>query len=191
MPDYKNGKIYKIWSPMGNEIYIGSTIQPLYARFHQHKIARECRSKILFEKYDDVRIELIECVSCDNREQLNKKEGEYIRKLDCVNKNMAGRTYKEWCEDNKENRKEYDKKYNKDNKEKRNEYYENNKEKIKERITQKITCECGRTFRIDSKVRHERSKIHQAFICASAGKGDASISVPTIPGTNVTATPGA
>jgi hypothetical protein len=55
----------------------------------------------------------------------------------------------------------------------------------------KITCECGRTFRIDNKARHERSKFHQAFICASAGNGEASISVPTIPGTNVTATPGA
>jgi hypothetical protein len=37
MPDYKNGKIYKLWSPEGDEIYIGSTIQPLYARLSAHK----------------------------------------------------------------------------------------------------------------------------------------------------------
>jgi hypothetical protein len=38
---------------------------------------------------------------------------------------------------------------------------------------QKITCECGRTFRLIHKARHERSKIHQeaigAFVGASAG----------------------
>jgi hypothetical protein len=66
----------------------------------------KCSSKILFEKYDDVRIELIECFPCDNKEQLNKKEGEYIRKLDCVNRNIAGRTYRKNREDNKEKIKE-------------------------------------------------------------------------------------
>jgi hypothetical protein len=104
MPDYKNGKIYKLWSPEGDDIYIGSTIQPLYARLSAHKRKMKYSSKILFEKYDDVRIELIECFPCDNKEQLNKKEGEYIRKLDCVNRNIAGRTKKEYNEDNKEHK---------------------------------------------------------------------------------------
>ena len=211
MPDYQKSKIYKIWSPMGNKIYIGSTIQPLYQRLSEHKRKRVCRSKILFEKYDDVRIELIECVPCDNKEQLTRKEGEHIRKLDCVNTRIDGRTSKEYYEDNKEqlkenrennkdkikeNRKKYyennkekikeiGKEYRENNKEKLKEfgkeYKKNNKEKIKEYASKKITCECGRTFRCDSKPRHERSKIHQAFIGASAGNGDASISVPTNP----------
>jgi hypothetical protein len=202
MPDYQNAKIYKIWSPMGNEIYIGSTIQKLYARLSAHKTKGGCSSKILFEKYDDVRIELIEYFPCDNKEQLNKKEGEYIRKLDCVNRCIAGRTFKEWREDNKEHVKEYYKEWHEDNKEhvkecRENnkeykkeydkEYKKNNKEKIKgyrkEYYKKKITCECGKTFRIDSKAKHDRSKVHQAFICASAGNGEASISVPTNPGT--------
>jgi hypothetical protein len=29
MPDYNNGKIYKLWSPEGDDIYIGSTVQSL------------------------------------------------------------------------------------------------------------------------------------------------------------------
>jgi hypothetical protein len=45
-----------------------------------------CSSKILFEKYDDVRIELIEEYPCKNKMQLNKREGYYIRNNDCVNK---------------------------------------------------------------------------------------------------------
>ena len=183
MPDYKNGKIYKVWSPEGDDIYIGSTVQPLYKRFHTHKVNTSCRSKILFEKYDDVRIELIECVPCDNKEQLNKKEGEYIRKLDCVNKVIAGRTYKEYREDNKEkikeNHKEYyennkdkikenSKEYRENNKEHYKEYWkeyrENNKEKIKEYRKNKITCECGRTITLLHKARHEKTKVHQDAI---------------------------
>jgi arginine utilization protein RocB len=170
MPDYKKGKIYKVWSPQGDDIYIGSTIQPLYARLSQHKIVRECSSKILFEKYNDVRIELIECVPCDNKEQLNKKEGEYIRTFDCVNRYIAGRTAKQYNEDNKEKRKEQRKEYHEDNKEKRKEYRDNNKEKKKEYNQKKITCECGRTITFLHKLRHERSKVHQDAIGgASAG----------------------
>jgi hypothetical protein len=191
MPDYQNAKIYKLWSPEGDDIYVGSTAQPLYARLSAHKRKMKYSSKILFEKYDDVRIELIEYFPCDNKEQLNKKEGEYIRKLDCVNRNIAGRTMKEYNQD----KKEHHQKWYHDNKQYKldyqKEYSKNNKEKIKEWRMQKITCDCGRTFAIDNKARHERSKFHQAFIGASAGKGEASISVPTIPGTNVTATPGA
>ena len=190
MPDYKNGKIYKIWSPMGKEIYIGSTIQSLYARKSQHKRCMKCSSKILFEKYDDVRIELIEYFPCNNKEELDKKEGFYIRNNDCINKNIAGRTEKEYYEDNKEKIKEYlqdnkekikeqKKEYYEDNKDKikeyrdnnkekkkeyMKEYYEDNKEKIKENNQKKITCVCGRTISFQEKTRHERSKIHQNFI---------------------------
>jgi hypothetical protein len=32
MPDYKNGKIYKLWSPEGDDIYIGSTVNSLAKR---------------------------------------------------------------------------------------------------------------------------------------------------------------
>jgi len=158
MPNYKNGKIYKLWSPEGDEIYIGSTIQPLYKRYYHHKIISDCSSKILFEKYNDVRIELIESCPCDNKEQLNKKEGEYIRNNNCVNRRIAGRTDAEYREDNKEHYKEY---------------RENNKEKISEYNSKKITCECGKTFRIKSKYRHEHTKVHQDFIGASTGDDSA------------------
>jgi len=182
MPDYKNGKIYKLWSPERDEIYIGSTTQPLYARKSQHKKNLNCSSKILYEKYTDVRIELLECFPCDNKEELTKKEGEYIRNNNCVNKMIAGRTKKEYnkeyLENNKTKIKEQMKEYRENNKEKFREYdkkwYENNKEKIKERESQKYTCECGRTFRIGDKARHERSLIHSKFV----GNG---ASVPDIP----------
>jgi hypothetical protein len=37
MPDYSNGKIYKLWSPQGEEIYIGSTVNTLPKRKAEHK----------------------------------------------------------------------------------------------------------------------------------------------------------
>jgi len=95
----------------------------------------------------------LECCPCDNKEELTKKEGEYIRSTDCINKQIAGRTQKEYREDNKEKVKEQ-----------RKEYYENNKDKIMEWKTQRITCECGRTFRIDGKAEHEQTKIHKKLI---------------------------
>ena len=53
---------------------------------------------------------------CENKEQLNKREGEIIREIGTVNKQIAGRTYKEYYEDN---------------------YYEKNKEKIAEQRKKK------------------------------------------------------
>lgn len=188
MPDYKNGKIYKLWSPEGDEIYIGSTVQPLYKRFHHHKNTSECRSKILFEKYNDVRIELIECCPCNNKEELTKKEGEYIRNNNCINKKITGRTRREYNADNKDKIKEQNKEYREKNKEycieyskeyrennkdkineKKKEYYENNKDKIKEWRSKNFTCECGRTFRFHNKTRHERSKVHQDAAGGASG----------------------
>ena len=147
-----------MWSPQGDDIYIGSTVQSLSVRKAEHKrksIYESCSSKILFEKYDDVRIELIEEFPCKNKQQLNKREGHYIRTLVCVNKQIAGRTPKEWSkqyreankekiqeqrkeryEKNKEKENERNRRYHEENKdeinERRRELYENNKEKIKE-----------------------------------------------------------
>jgi len=133
MPDYQNAKIYKLWSPQGNEIYIGSTTQSLAVRKAKHKSKLNCRSRILFQKYDDVRIELIEEYPCKNRMELNKQEGEHIRNNDCINKVIAGRTHKEYREDNKEQIKEYRENNKEQIYERKKEYYEKNKEQIKER----------------------------------------------------------
>ena len=48
-------------------------------------------------------IELYEIFPCDNKEQLNKREGEIIREIATLSKNIAGRTIKEYYEQNKGN----------------------------------------------------------------------------------------
>ena len=78
---------------------------------------------------DDYKIELLEEYPCNNKEQLLKKEGEYIRNNECCNKYIPDRT-----------RKEYKKQYTKINeekiKEKNKQYKEANKEEIKEKNKQ-------------------------------------------------------
>ena len=82
MPDFKNSKIYKLWCHETDEIYIGSTTQILSQRLSGHKTpSNKCNSKILFAKSNNVKIELLQSYPCENKDQLNKKEGEYIRKL--------------------------------------------------------------------------------------------------------------
>ena len=139
MPDYKNGKIYKLWSLQSEddcEIYYGSTCDELRKRKNKHKSNKDCSSKILFEKYDDVRIEIIEDYPCDSKAELNKREGYHIRENKCLNKRISGRTEKEYkkeyYENNKEQLTEYHKEWREKNKEKQREYQEKNKEKIAE-----------------------------------------------------------
>jgi hypothetical protein len=113
MPDYLFSKIYKLTHPDTDEVYIGSTCQKyLSSRLQQHK--RDFKSykkgktpfvtsfKLFELGADDVQIELIECCPCSCREELNKKEGENIKKHKCVNKRVEGRTKEEYREDNKE-----------------------------------------------------------------------------------------
>jgi len=127
MPDYQQGKIYKLWSPSKNLVYYGSTTQTLAQRLTDHKRkceVRTCCSYLIIE-CEDYKIELLEEYPCNNKTQLEKKEGEYQKANECINKNIAGRTKKEYDQDNKEKKAEYDKKrtkYRETNKEKKAEY---------------------------------------------------------------------
>jgi hypothetical protein len=141
--DYKNGKIYKIVDIGYTKMYIGSTTQPLYKRFSYHKESyirwkNNKHNKVMvfdiFEEFgiDNCKIELIEECPCENRMELCKKEGEYIKNNNCVNKYIAGRTDKEYYETNRDNIREQQKKYRETNKDKIAEYNEVNKDKIAE-----------------------------------------------------------
>jgi len=180
MPDYTNGKIYKLFSYDNDLVYIGSTTQKLSERLSKHKGMRNTSSsKILFENSANVKIELIEKFPCDCKEELIKREGYLIREIDCVNKRIENRTEKERYEDNRkeilgkkkeyyeENKaqiKEHQKEYYKENKEEilehQKEYREQNKAHIKERQGKLYTCECGKTLRFCGKARHEKTKCH-------------------------------
>ena len=115
---YHNGKIYKITDIGYNKCYIGSTTEELSQRMARHRadfkqFLRDgkrpyIRSYDLFNEYgvENCKIELIQYFPCDTLQELRKKEGEYIKDIECVNKLVAGRTKHEWHEDNKDKIKE-------------------------------------------------------------------------------------
>jgi len=117
MEKYKKSKIYTIRSPNTDKFYIGSTIQYLCQRFASHKSRLYTSSKIIFD-YGDAYVELLENFPCNNKEELNKREGELIRhyKDNCINQNMAGRTPKEYVKEKKDKINEYNRKRYQNNK---------------------------------------------------------------------------
>ena len=134
MPDYSAGKIYQIVSHQTTDVYIGSTTQALSKRMTSHrtnfkrynnKQGKWCSSYLLLQ-YGDATIELIEECPCENKEQLDRREGQLIRERRCVNKHIAGgmtteerkTRKKEWREGNKEKVKGHNKEWREVNKEK-------------------------------------------------------------------------
>jgi len=165
----KTGRIYKLYNQYG--VYYGSTIQTLKARFAVHKCGaktKKCTSKILFKDGCIPKIELLEEVEFDDIKELREREGYYIRNLDCVNKDIPGRTDKEYRIDNRDKKLEYQKEYYLDNKDKKKEYQkkynEVNKKNISEKKRVKMTCECGSVVRKTDIQRHYKSKKHLKYI---------------------------
>ena len=138
------GYIYVIRSHQTEDVYYGSTKQTLSQRMSGHRrnytayingTGTDNRSSIKILQFKDAYIELVEEVKYDNKLELYAREGFYIRNNNCVNKQIAGRTQKEWqatnYEENKEKEKLRNKKYHDDNKElvklRRHNYHVENK----------------------------------------------------------------
>ncbi len=150
MPDYNNGKIYKIVCNITQECYVGSTTQPLSKRLAQHVTDYKryllgkdlgTSSYPILERgnYDIV---LLEEVKCDKKEQLHMEERKHIEANVCVNHNIPTRTKCEymtqWRNENKEHVKACRKDYNEAHKEHRKEYAKRYlSQKTEEQITKK------------------------------------------------------
>ena len=177
---YKKGKIYIVKCKYDDSlIYVGSTIRCLNVRFVEHRCYKDC-SLYQFVKgeWDNFYIELYEEYPCNNKKELLKREGEVIRLIGTINYKIAGRTSKEYREDNKEILAEKAKERREKNKEilteKKKIYYENNKErlaeqkkkyreenkeKINERKREKVKCDnCGFESLRDNISTHKKSK---------------------------------
>jgi hypothetical protein len=82
----------------------------------------------------DCYIELYENYNCNSIEELNKREGEIIRVIGTLNKEIAGRTKTEYDEEYRKNNQDKIKQYRNDNREKikaqTKQYREENKDKL-------------------------------------------------------------
>ena len=118
MPDYQEGKIYKITSEqLPGKCYIGSTAQTLKNRLYGHrgdykrylKGTRPNMTSSIIICYSDAKITLLEDFPCESKKELEKREGVIMKCYmedneldDVVNKYLVGRSGKEWEIDNKE-----------------------------------------------------------------------------------------
>lgn len=172
MPDYQNGKIYTLRSHQTDDIYIGSTIQPLSVRLGGHKRAYKNHKDGKYQ-YDvsfnildhgDAYIELLENYPCNDKNELTRREGELIRQINCINKDVVRKTE----EERKQRRKEQIQRYRIEHKEQmaeqRKQYKEKNKQKIMEQRNQKNTCQCGGRYTSTNKSQHIKTKKHRDYI---------------------------
>jgi hypothetical protein len=125
MPNYQNGKIYRIICNISGKQYIGSTTISLASRLSTHKkvynTINSCTSREVL-KNNDYNIVLLEDYPCERKEQLLQKERYYIETMDCVNKKIPNRSKEEWYQDNKEDYIVRQKIWNNNNKDKLREY---------------------------------------------------------------------
>ena len=131
---YDCGKIYVIKCKYDDTlIYVGSTIRTLEDRFKSHKGNKlQSLYKYVNDDWDNWYIELYEDYPCKNKNHLEKREGELQREIATINKNVAGRTQKEYRQDNRD--------------------------KIKEKQKQKIPCDhCGSIVSKSHIARHKKS----------------------------------
>ena len=107
-------KIYKLIDNTNGNVYVGSTKQKyLSSRLGTHRQdykkamngKRHHLTSSQIIKNGDYKIQLIEETDDETRERY------WILNTECVNKNIPGRTPKEWAEDNKERMTEYYKEY--------------------------------------------------------------------------------
>ncbi len=181
---YKRGMIYTIRNIKDDTmIYVGSSINNLSKRFNNHKTC--CKAGRCINLYSHIKnndwadwyIELYEVYPCNNKKELNRREGQVIREIGTINKCIPGRTMKEYYNDNIDKCKEMNKKYRENNaekikeykkeycecnadiiKEKRKKWRENNADIIKEKAKEKVCCNiCGAFSTKDHLARHQKS----------------------------------
>jgi len=91
MPNYKNGKIYKIISKDSNLVYIGSTTSSLKKRMNEHRcnmlgyLKDEKYNRITISWklliFEDAEIQLIEKYPCYSKRELEERERYHIENI--------------------------------------------------------------------------------------------------------------
>ena len=137
--DYSNGRIYVIRNNINDDVYVGSTTQPLSKRMAKHRSEISSNKLPLYEKFREFGvgnfyIELLKEYPCENSEQLQAEEGKWIREMGTLNRKISGRTIREWHEDHKEEQSDKKKQYREEHKQEikewKKKHYEENKEEI-------------------------------------------------------------
>lgn len=103
MVNYANGKIYKMVNNVDDEIYVGSTCNPLYKRKSDHKSNAKTRPNQPNYRHwntigwGNVDIVLIENYPCTTKDELHRRERHWIDELKpSLNRKVPTRTHQEY-----------------------------------------------------------------------------------------------
>jgi hypothetical protein len=111
----------------------------------------------------------IEKIPCNDGREARARERHWYEELNAkLNSLCPIRSKKEYYEENKEHKLEYQNQYREQNREQISEkkmiYYEKNKEQIKKYKSTKYTCECGSIIWQSNKHNHIKTKKHCQFL---------------------------
>lgn len=176
---YSQSKIYGLYHNDEKLLYIGSTTTTLKLRL-QHHISHSKQDKHktraiyqFMNNNENISIKLIEEYFCDNKFDLEKREGELIRDNDfnkLLNSEIPHRTQSEYRKDNPEKHKEYDKKSyekkktNPEFNEKKKEQSKKSYQKCKENIHKYEECDCSLYLKHSEMGRHIKTKKHLKYL---------------------------
>ena len=134
----------------GEQDYYGQT-QDCKDRLRRHKsnTDKTCMSRLLNK--NNMKLHVLHTLY--KKQEADETEQFYILNMECVNRNVPCRTVKEYYQNNKDKRNEYQK-----------EYYQNNKDIINEKRGQKFKCECGGKYTKEHKSTHFKTNKHKNYI---------------------------
>ena len=174
MPDYQNGKIYRIKHLNSDNCYIGSTTCTLEKREVEHKCSSNRSTRPLYEfirqyGWDQFVMELVHDYPCQNAAELHQEEQRVLQlyKPSLNHNNAYGL--------NRERFEKYQKEYQIQNKEqlckKHKTYYVTNRDKLmaymiqryhkhRDELCEPWVCECGCEVTLQSKYTHLKTRKH-------------------------------
>lgn len=133
-----SGSIYKISFLNSHETYIGSTSRTINERYSVHKSNMNKQSSPLYIHWrecgkENAKVELIEKIQYDNKQQLLELEKQYIKAQGTLNKRTPYQTHEEFLEFQRTNKR---KNYHK-HKDSKKAYYQANKDRILQQYKEK------------------------------------------------------
>jgi hypothetical protein len=101
MKDYSKAYIYRYWNKETQ--YFGGSATPWIQRQRAHRTKNNnCYSRYIIQGDLPWDCEIVEYFPCKNKEELRARERFYIENNECINRNVPGRSRKEYVSTHKE-----------------------------------------------------------------------------------------
>jgi hypothetical protein len=158
--DYSKGIIYQIKCNLTGKIYYGSTCDldtRIGEHISQHKNHPGRYSSSYVIEGGDYEVSVVELFPCETQSQLETRESFYIKKNECVNVQIPGRTKQEWHIENRDRMLDL-----------MATRRENKSDEIKEYANTKVMCGCGEMVSRTNMSRHVKTKKHIEFTSSDA-----------------------